>query len=112
MPTSEQKRCIFDSQSSTDVYVIFMWGIPGEYFFGIPILKKYTVLCMLYFRNRTYILMWSHPWKVKTEGPTDGGDVDGKCVITYNRSKIRQVEAIVFHYTALDYEVMPWRHYR
>ena len=56
--------------------------------------------------------MWRHPWGAATEGPREGGDVDGSCVITYDRSKIKDVEAIVFHYTALDQETMPWQHYR
>ena len=36
----------------------------------------------------------------------------GGCVVTYDRSKLEDAEAVVFHYTALDEEVMPWQHYR
>ena len=56
--------------------------------------------------------MWRRPWGLKTEGPREGFDVKGNCVITYDRSKIKNAEAVVFHYTALDYECMPWRSYR
>ena len=71
-----------------------------------------TFLANGYIRNRSYILMWEHPWRVKTEGPSDGKDLDGKCVITYDRSKIKDACAVMFHYSALDRERIPWRHYR
>ena len=65
-----------------------------------------------FFRNRSYILLWRHPWGVETEGPREGTDIDGSCVITYDQSKIKEAEALVFHYSALDHETMPWKHYR
>ena len=40
--------------------------------------------------------MWEHPWRVKTEGPRNGTDLDGKCVITYDRSKIKDACAVIF----------------
>ena len=56
--------------------------------------------------------MWEHPWRVKTEGPLDETDLDGKCVITYDRSKINDAYAVIFFYSALDRERIPWQHYR
>nr|CAB3247556.1 alpha-(1,3)-fucosyltransferase 6-like [Phallusia mammillata] len=44
------------------------------------------------------ILMWTHPWNVDSEPPSDG-KVFGNCTITYDRSKHAEALAVVFHYT-------------
>ena len=36
----------------------------------------------------------------------------GGCVVTYDRSKLRDAEAVIFHYTGLDEEENPWKHYK
>ncbi|XP_076816986.1 alpha-(1,3)-fucosyltransferase 7-like [Clavelina lepadiformis] len=60
--------------------------------------------------NRTCILFWDHPWSVPTEGLSEG-DIGG-CKATYNRSKLPKAGAVVFHYSNLDKETMPWKYYR
>ncbi|XP_078483184.1 3-galactosyl-N-acetylglucosaminide 4-alpha-L-fucosyltransferase FUT3-like isoform X2 [Ciona intestinalis] len=40
------------------------------------------------------------------------GDTVGKCMVTYNRNRIKEAAAVLFHHTALDDETMPWQHYR
>ncbi|CAK8682497.1 unnamed protein product [Clavelina lepadiformis] len=60
--------------------------------------------------NRTYILFWDHPWSVPTEGFSEGNM--GGCTGTYDRSKLPDAGAVVFHYSNLDGESMPWKHYR
>ncbi|CAK8687512.1 unnamed protein product [Clavelina lepadiformis] len=60
--------------------------------------------------NRTYILFWGHPWSVPTEGFLEGNM--GGCTGTYDRSKLPVAGAVVFHYTNLDRETTPWKHYR
>ncbi|CAK8682482.1 unnamed protein product [Clavelina lepadiformis] len=60
--------------------------------------------------SRTYILFWDHPWSVPTEGFSEGNM--GGCTGTYDRSKLPEAGAVVFHYSNLDKESMPWKHYR
>ncbi|CAK8682493.1 unnamed protein product [Clavelina lepadiformis] len=60
--------------------------------------------------SRTYILFWDHPWSVPTEGFSEGNM--GGCTGTYDRSKLPEAGAVVFHYSNLDRESMPWKHYR
>ncbi|CAK8679813.1 unnamed protein product [Clavelina lepadiformis] len=60
--------------------------------------------------RRKIILFWDHPWSVPTEGFPEG-DIGG-CKGTYNRSKLPKAGAIVFHYSNLDKETMPWKYYR
>ncbi|CAK8687522.1 unnamed protein product [Clavelina lepadiformis] len=60
--------------------------------------------------NRTYILFWGHPWSGPTEGFLEGNM--GGCTGTYDRSKLPVAGAVVFHYTNLDRETTPWKHYR
>ncbi|XP_076810931.1 4-galactosyl-N-acetylglucosaminide 3-alpha-L-fucosyltransferase 9-like [Clavelina lepadiformis] len=60
--------------------------------------------------SRTYILFWDHPWSVPTEGISEGNL--GGCMGTYDRSKFPDAGAVVFHYSNLDRESMPWKHYR
>ena len=45
------------------------------------------------------------------EGFKEGSDFDG-CVVTHDRSKLKDAEAVIFHYTALDDTRMPWAYYR
>nr|CAB3247496.1 galactoside 3(4)-L-fucosyltransferase-like [Phallusia mammillata] len=62
-------------------------------------------------KEHHWILMWRHPWGVQTEGPRDGKDL-GKCTITYDQKRLPEASAVIFHYSGLDRETMPWKHYR
>ena len=62
------------------------------------------------FSNIT-ILAWRHPWNVPTEG-WKTGVLGGGCYLTYDRSKLKEAAAVLFHYSGLDQETMPWKHYR
>ncbi|XP_018666759.2 3-galactosyl-N-acetylglucosaminide 4-alpha-L-fucosyltransferase FUT3-like [Ciona intestinalis] len=59
----------------------------------------------------TWILSWRRPWGYKFKGH-DEGHATGSCKFTYDRSKLKQSKAVLFHYTSLDEEEMPWAHYR
>ena len=48
---------------------------------------------------------------MKGEGFMEGKDFDN-CVVTHNRSKLKDAEAVIFHYSALDKTSMPWKYYR
>ena len=48
---------------------------------------------------------------MKGEGFEEGSDFGG-CVGTLNRSKLKDAEAVVFYYTALDKTNIPWSYYR
>uniref|UniRef100_H2ZQX0 Fucosyltransferase n=1 Tax=Ciona savignyi TaxID=51511 RepID=H2ZQX0_CIOSA len=61
-------------------------------------------------KGRSLILCWRHRWGIPTEGHAEGTRI-GECEITYNRSRIAEAGAVVFHYTGLDKEEMPWKHY-
>ena len=65
----------------------------------------------LIFRGRHYILQWRWNWGVKGEGFQEKRDFGG-CVITHDRSKLKDAEAVIFHYSALDKTSMPWSYYR
>ncbi|XP_078485973.1 alpha-(1,3)-fucosyltransferase 7-like [Ciona intestinalis] len=60
-------------------------------------------------RNKRLILSWGTPWDLPWY---QEGHVVGDCTITYNKYRIQEVGAVMFHYTALDQETMPWKHYR
>ncbi|CAK8679824.1 unnamed protein product [Clavelina lepadiformis] len=62
--------------------------------------------------NRKFILFWDHPWSVPTEEFSIEGYVMDGCSETYDRSKLPEAGAVVFHYSNLDEETMPWKHYR
>ncbi len=57
------------------------------------------------------ILNWRHLWDNPGEGLREGKVVEG-CHVTYNRSAIGRARAVVFEYTALDHEDMPWKFHR
>uniref|UniRef100_H2ZLG4 Fucosyltransferase n=1 Tax=Ciona savignyi TaxID=51511 RepID=H2ZLG4_CIOSA len=57
------------------------------------------------------ILSWRRPWGYPWKGHKEGQEV-GNCVLTYDRNRISEAAAVIFHYTALDDEAMPWKHYR
>ena len=40
------------------------------------------------------------------------GAVFDDCVITYDRSKLPDAEAVIFHYSALETVPKPWPYYR
>ncbi|XP_002128300.3 4-galactosyl-N-acetylglucosaminide 3-alpha-L-fucosyltransferase FUT6 [Ciona intestinalis] len=61
--------------------------------------------------NRTLILYWGLPWGDKSSGPPEGSPM-GDCIQTYDRNKITQAKAVVFHYTVIAKNEIPWRHYR
>uniref|UniRef100_H2Y538 Fucosyltransferase n=1 Tax=Ciona savignyi TaxID=51511 RepID=H2Y538_CIOSA len=55
------------------------------------------------------ILSWGTPWDMPWYPE---GHIVGDCVITYKKERIREAGSVLFHYTALDKEEMPWKHYR
>nr|XP_002121663.2 uncharacterized protein LOC100180255 [Ciona intestinalis] len=62
-------------------------------------------------KKPTWILMWRPPWGLTSEGRNEGFKA-GDCILTYNRSRIEEAAAVVFHYSGLDKDTMPWQHYR
>nr|NP_001027813.1 alpha3-fucosyltransferase [Ciona intestinalis]CAH04967.1 alpha3-fucosyltransferase [Ciona intestinalis] len=55
------------------------------------------------------ILYWGKAWGIN--GPDEGSLMDG-CTLTYNRSKISDAIAVVFHFTMINKNQIPWQHYR
>uniref|UniRef100_H2YLP2 Fucosyltransferase n=1 Tax=Ciona savignyi TaxID=51511 RepID=H2YLP2_CIOSA len=56
------------------------------------------------------ILLWSHPWGLwDTSAPE--GSTFGRCKITYNRARISEAHAVVFHLTAVFPNDIPWKNY-
>nr|XP_002120878.5 galactoside 3(4)-L-fucosyltransferase-like [Ciona intestinalis] len=62
-------------------------------------------------KRKTVILSWRRPWGYAWKGHAEGHTV-GECVLTYDRSRIQEAAAVIFHYTALDEETLPWKHFR
>nr|CAH04970.1 alpha3-fucosyltransferase [Ciona savignyi] len=60
--------------------------------------------------ERSLILYWDYPWHDKASGAPEG-DVMGNCIQTYDRSKIKEAKAVVFHYTIIGKKDIPWTHY-
>jgi len=54
------------------------------------------------FNKKEHILlvMWSHPWGVKSEGPKEGWK-SGNCSFTYKRDFLEEADAVIFHWTPL-----------
>uniref|UniRef100_H2Y9S2 Fucosyltransferase n=1 Tax=Ciona savignyi TaxID=51511 RepID=H2Y9S2_CIOSA len=61
--------------------------------------------------GKILILSWRRPWGNSWKGHGEGQEV-GNCILTYDRTRISEAAAVIFHYTALDDEAMPWKHYR
>ncbi|XP_078494698.1 alpha3-fucosyltransferase [Ciona intestinalis] len=55
------------------------------------------------------ILYWGKAWGIN--GPDEGSLMD-ECILTYNRSKISDAIAVVFHFTTINRNQIPWQHYR
>uniref|UniRef100_H2YWD9 Fucosyltransferase n=1 Tax=Ciona savignyi TaxID=51511 RepID=H2YWD9_CIOSA len=62
-------------------------------------------------KRRSLLLLWRPPWGLFSEGRNEGFRA-GECEMTYNRSRIAEAGAVVFHYSGLDQDEMPWKHYR
>ncbi|XP_076816990.1 alpha-(1,3)-fucosyltransferase 7-like isoform X2 [Clavelina lepadiformis] len=93
------KRFFFICVASALITTIYIW-----------ITEVQNTISISKFDRRKIILFWDHPWSVPTEGFPEG-DIGG-CKGTYNRSKLPKAGAIVFHYSNLDKETMPWKYYR
>uniref|UniRef100_H2YSA2 Fucosyltransferase n=1 Tax=Ciona savignyi TaxID=51511 RepID=H2YSA2_CIOSA len=61
--------------------------------------------------ERSLILYWDYPWGDKSSGAPEG-DFVGNCIQTYDRSKIKEAKAVVFHYTTIGQTDIPWTYYR
>ena len=57
-----------------------------------------------------YLLYWGKRWG-KASWPPEGWLMDD-CVVTYNRSRIQEAKAIVFHSTTILPKDFPWQHDR
>ena len=68
-------------------------------------------ITLLFCRGRIYILYWRRNWGLPGWGWKDHKDL-GDCVVTYDRQKIKDAEAVVFHFSGLDVDEMPWQFYR
>ncbi|CAK8684333.1 unnamed protein product [Clavelina lepadiformis] len=62
-------------------------------------------------RKAPLILFWDHPWFVKSEGCREGKKF-GICDSTYNRGRLKEADAVVFHYTVIRPGDLPWKLYR
>ncbi|XP_076804975.1 alpha-(1,3)-fucosyltransferase 7-like [Clavelina lepadiformis] len=62
-------------------------------------------------RKAPLILFWDHPWFVKAEGCREGKKF-GICDSTYNRGRLKEADAVVFHYTVIRPGDLPWKLYR
>ncbi|CAK8690889.1 unnamed protein product [Clavelina lepadiformis] len=62
-------------------------------------------------RRAPLILYWSYPWNDKSSGSPEGEKI-GICDTTYDRNRIAEADAIVFHYTTINARDIPWKHYR
>ncbi|XP_078489157.1 4-galactosyl-N-acetylglucosaminide 3-alpha-L-fucosyltransferase FUT6-like isoform X3 [Ciona intestinalis] len=60
-------------------------------------------------KKRPLILYWGKAWGIN--GPEEGSLMD-ECTLTYNRSKISDAIAVVFHFTTINRNQIPWQHYR
>ena len=72
-----------------------MMSISGSYRRG----KKITVL------------YWGYPWDIKSYVPPEG-PLEDNCIVTHDRGKIKQADAVIFHYTVISKKDMPWKFYR
>uniref|UniRef100_H2Y8W9 Fucosyltransferase n=1 Tax=Ciona savignyi TaxID=51511 RepID=H2Y8W9_CIOSA len=70
-----------------------------------------VIYCFHSVKRRSLVLLWRPPWGLSSEGRNEGFRA-GECEMTYNRSRIAEAGAVVFHYSGLDQEDMPWKHYR
>ncbi|XP_076805862.1 4-galactosyl-N-acetylglucosaminide 3-alpha-L-fucosyltransferase FUT6-like [Clavelina lepadiformis] len=62
-------------------------------------------------KKATLILYWGYPWNDKNSGSPEGAKI-GICDTTYDRNRIAEADAIVFHYTTIHTRDLPWKHYR
>jgi len=63
------------------------------------------------YNSEILIVNWRHLWDNPSEGLREGLVREG-CRVTYNQSLISKAAAVVFEYTALDHETLPWKYHR
>ena len=65
-----------------------------------------------YSKQKTFLMLfWGFPWNLKSYVPREGPTGDG-CEVTHNRSRLTEADIVVFHFTTISSQSMPWKHYR
>ena len=62
-------------------------------------------------RKNITVLYWGYPWNIKSYVPPEG-QLEDNCIVTHDRSKIKQADAVIFHYTVISKKDIPWKYYR
>ena len=107
---------IFTGVIITGVLALFViYYINGEFVHFDPRVRLFSSQISAkdtFIKPQILVLYWGFPWREKAYVPAEGTLYDGVCGVTHDRNRIKEAQVVIFHFTTIHSDDMPWLWYR